>query len=88
MHQQAPRRWVVMKFGGTSVRSLKSWQIIAQQVRRQRDLGLQVMLVVSAIRGVTDRLQAIASGEQHGDGVKAIEDDLTLGLEGDVEEKV
>ncbi len=63
-----------MKFGGTSVRSLNSWQIIAQQVRRQRELGLQVMLVVSAIRGVTDRLQAIASGEQHGDGVRAIED--------------
>ncbi len=65
-------RWVVMKFGGTSVRTRESWKIIAEQVRVQQAGGRQVMLVVSAIRGVTDRLQAIANGEEGSQGVDAI----------------
>ncbi|MFK7958534.1 MAG: bifunctional aspartate kinase/diaminopimelate decarboxylase [Lysobacterales bacterium] len=63
-------RWVVMKFGGTSVRTRDSWNIIAQQVRSQQTRGHQVMLVVSAIRGVTDRLQRIANG---GEGIAAVD---------------
>ncbi|MEM7707769.1 MAG: bifunctional aspartate kinase/diaminopimelate decarboxylase [Pseudomonadota bacterium] len=66
-------RWVVMKFGGTSVRSRDAWENIEAQVRREQAEGRSVMIVVSAIRGVTDLLQQIAAGERGADAVEEIE---------------
>ncbi|MEM1411763.1 MAG: aspartate kinase, partial [Pseudomonadota bacterium] len=53
-------RWVVMKFGGTSVSSAAHWRTIIDRVRLERDNGRQVLIVVSALSGVTDLLQRLA----------------------------
>ncbi len=50
--------WVVLKFGGTSVAAAENWKTIAEHCAQVSASGHSVMLVVSAIRGVTDRLSA------------------------------
>jgi bifunctional diaminopimelate decarboxylase / aspartate kinase len=53
---------VVLKFGGTSVASAARWRGIAEIVRRRRASGERVLLVVSALSGVTNALQSIIDG--------------------------
>jgi len=53
---QTPPRWIVLKFGGTSVSSLASWETIAGVVRRRLEEGVRPVVVHSALRGVTDLL--------------------------------
>lgn len=53
--------WVVMKFGGTSVATAERWRTIRQLVDAQREAGTRVLLVVSALAGVTDALKAVAA---------------------------
>ncbi|MBW8189760.1 aspartate kinase [Neiella marina] len=50
----------VLKFGGTSVGSVERIQAVAQRVKRYRDQGHQVAVVVSAMSGETNRLVALA----------------------------
>ncbi|MFT5139376.1 MAG: diaminopimelate decarboxylase/aspartate kinase [Lysobacterales bacterium] len=53
-------RWRVLKFGGTSVAGLAQWQTIAAlAVDRHRE-GDRVLLVCSALAGVTNLLETIA----------------------------
>jgi diaminopimelate decarboxylase/aspartate kinase len=52
--------WVVMKFGGTSVSQADTWAVIRDRVRQERANGRQVMVVVSAVAGVTDLLGRLA----------------------------
>jgi len=59
------RPWVVMKFGGTSVSSLDRWQTIVSQAERGRNQGCSVMVVVSALSGVTNLLTALAEISDH-----------------------
>ncbi len=67
--------WVVMKFGGTSVSTSESWAIIADLVRNRLDAGLKPVVVHSALKGVSDRLEKVlasaASGE-HSDHLETI----------------
>ena len=49
--------WVVLKFGGSSVATLANWQHIATRIRRRMQQGLRVLVVHSAVRGVSDCLQ-------------------------------
>ncbi|MEL6367445.1 MAG: bifunctional aspartate kinase/diaminopimelate decarboxylase [Pseudomonadota bacterium] len=49
--------WVVLKFGGSSVATLPNWQLIAKRLRDRIDTGHRVMVVHSAIRGISDMLQ-------------------------------
>ncbi len=61
--------WVVLKFGGTSVSTKARWDTIAELAQTRRDEGLAVLLVVSAVSGVTDRLKALiaaSAGERAG----------------------
>jgi len=51
--------WIVLKFGGTSVSSLANWRNIAHVVRLRRATGARVLLVHSALSGVTDRLEEL-----------------------------
>ncbi|MEM9305117.1 MAG: bifunctional aspartate kinase/diaminopimelate decarboxylase [Pseudomonadota bacterium] len=60
------RRWVVAKFGGTSVSSRELWQEIAAVTAAHRADGWHVVIVVSAVRGVTDRLQSFADAPDAG----------------------
>ncbi len=54
-----PSRWIVLKFGGTSVSSLPRWQKIAAIAQQWRSRGKHVVIVVSALSGITDKLKAI-----------------------------
>ncbi|MDE2583261.1 MAG: aspartate kinase [Rhodospirillales bacterium] len=47
---------IVMKFGGTSVADLDRIRAVAQRVKRQRNAGHEVAVVVSAMSGTTNRL--------------------------------
>lgn len=48
--------WVVAKFGGSSVSSVDSWRRIGEIAAAHRQCGRRVMIVVSALSGVTDML--------------------------------
>ena len=62
MQRNGPSRWVVMKFGGTSVASAAGWATIANEARRHREAGRRVLVVVSALAGVTNLLNRLADG--------------------------
>jgi len=47
---------IVQKYGGTSVKDLDRIRSVAERVRRTRDAGNKVVVVVSARGGVTNRL--------------------------------
>ena len=56
-------RWLVLKFGGTSVSARARWDNIGKLAAgRARDHGARVLVVVSALSGVTNALTAIADG--------------------------
>ncbi len=52
---------IVQKYGGTSVGSIERIQHVAARVKRQRERGDDVVVVVSAMSGETNRLIALAS---------------------------
>ncbi|HET6593348.1 MAG TPA: hypothetical protein VFG48_10575, partial [Xanthomonadales bacterium] len=52
--------WIVMKFGGTSVAGRPQWETIAALARDRLDQGQRVLLVCSALAGVTNLLSALA----------------------------
>ena len=62
--------WVVLKFGGTSVSRRTRWDNIGR-IAAERARDARVLVVVSALSGVTNELQAIAQGE--GDAVARVE---------------
>ena len=51
---------IVQKYGGTSVGSCERIRAVADRVKRWRDQGHQVVVVVSAMSGETDRLLGLA----------------------------
>ncbi|HEY4560669.1 MAG TPA: aspartate kinase, partial [Lysobacter sp.] len=58
----ASTRWVVLKFGGTSVSRRTRWDTIGRlAAKRAQEEGARVLVVVSALSGVTNELQAIAN---------------------------
>src|SRR5690606_1774881 len=55
--------WVVLKFGGTSVSQRHRWDTIGQLAhKRAEQCEGRVLVVVSALSGVTNELTAIAGG--------------------------
>jgi aspartate kinase len=52
---------VVQKFGGTSVADIKKIKNVAQKVIREKKAGNDVIVVLSAMAGETDRLIALAN---------------------------
>ena len=56
-------RWIVLKFGGTSVSRRHRWDTIGQLAKkRAEEQQARVLVVVSALSGVTNELTAIADG--------------------------
>ena len=53
-------RFVVLKFGGSSVSSLPSWRTIEAVVRARVAQGLRPVVVCSALSGVSDQLDELA----------------------------
>src|SRR5579863_1216784 len=69
--------WIVLKFGGTSVSGLDNWRNIAAVVRARQADGARVLVVHSAVSGVTDRLErllAAALGAAHEPVLASIEE--------------
>ena len=65
----APADWIVLKFGGTSVSRRTRWDTIGRLMRERRDDDhARVLVVVSALSGVTNELQAIC--DHHSDAVE------------------
>lgn len=54
----------VYKFGGTSVGSVERIKAVAEKVKQAHDLGDQIVVVVSAMSGETNRLIALAKDIQ------------------------
>lgn len=60
--------WIVLKFGGTSVSRRHRWDTIGRLAKQRADgedagaAGTRVLVVVSALSGVTNELTAIADG--------------------------
>jgi aspartate kinase len=52
---------IVQKYGGTSVGTIERIQNVAARVKRHRDAGDNVVVVVSAMSGETNRLIALAA---------------------------
>lgn len=56
-------RWIVLKFGGTSVSRRHRWDTIGKLAKkRAEEHHARVLVVVSALSGVTNELTAIADG--------------------------
>jgi aspartate kinase len=54
----------VYKFGGTSVGSIERIKMVAEKVKKAQDLGDQIIVVLSAMSGETNRLIALAKEMQ------------------------
>ncbi len=68
--------FIVLKFGGTSVSTKPRWANIAALARARREEGARVVIVVSALSGVTDALKAICDRAAKGDAVADAADAL------------
>jgi bifunctional diaminopimelate decarboxylase / aspartate kinase len=74
---RTPSAWIVLKFGGTSVSSLGNWANIARVAAERLAGGARVLIVHSALTGVTDRLERLldaALGQAHEAELHAIEE--------------
>ena len=66
-------RWLVLKFGGTSVSKRERWDTIGNLADgRAAAENARVLVVVSALSGVTNELQAISNGDGIGGRVDAL----------------
>ena len=59
--------WLVLKFGGTSVSSPDRWETIRDLIQERVDAGYRVLVVHSALAGVSDRLQELLKEAVSGD---------------------
>ena len=60
-----------MKFGGTSVATLPRWQNILELVASRRAEGARVLVVVSALTGITDALKQLCTQGDKGKRIEA-----------------
>jgi hypothetical protein len=67
--------WVVLKFGGTSVSKRERWDNIAAIAQRWLERGKHVLIVVSALSGITDKLKALAEAAD-APARKAVRDEI------------
>ena len=77
---------IVMKFGGTSMAGIERIRSVAGRVKREVEAGNEVLVVVSAMAGETDRLvqlcreSAVTHDNQEYDVVVASGEQVTAGL--------
>lgn len=63
--ERSDARWVVLKFGGTSVSSLERWKTIASILNERLEEGLRPLVVCSALSQVSNRLEALLGDAVH-----------------------
>ncbi len=66
--------WVVMKFGGTSVSTAANWKTIAELVQNRLDAGFQLVVVHSALTGVSNALAEILQSAVAGTATDQLDD--------------
>ena len=74
---RTPSSWIVLKFGGTSVATLANWTNIARVAGARAAGGARVLIVHSAVSGITDRLERLldaAIAGAHEEELRAIEE--------------
>ena len=59
MNTEQPLRWLVLKFGGTSVASAANWAVIRDLVRERLNEGYRPLVVHSAVGGVSSQLEEL-----------------------------
>jgi len=64
--------WIVLKFGGTSVSSEPNWRHICEIVRQRRRSGARILIVHSALSGVTDRLEKLLEAALRGEHLQLL----------------
>jgi diaminopimelate decarboxylase/aspartate kinase len=74
MQEPVESRWVVLKFGGTSVSTAANWRNIAAIVRTRLADGLRPFVVHSALSGITDRLDALLAAALAGSATSALDE--------------
>ncbi|HLR33136.1 MAG TPA: bifunctional aspartate kinase/diaminopimelate decarboxylase [Fodinibius sp.] len=70
-------KWVVLKFGGTSVATAENWNNILSVIRQRKEEGFSVCVVHSALSGISDSLEEIikhAPENNTGDLVKQVKE--------------
>ncbi len=85
------QNWVVLKFGGTSVKSLADWRVISKRIADVRAEGKRVFVVHSAVATISDLLDTLVTHAVAGEGeaelaaIKARHLELAteLGVEGE-----
>lgn len=65
--------WAVLKFGGTSVSTLKNWQTIVTEVGARVAAGFSPVVVCSALSGISDMLEALVSDAARGAPTSVLE---------------
>ncbi len=71
MKDGAHSGWIVMKFGGVSVAEPKRWETIADLAKTRLNSGARVLIVHSALAGVSNALEALPDAALAGDGEAA-----------------
>ncbi|MGH8266378.1 MAG: hypothetical protein ACRETS_03595, partial [Steroidobacteraceae bacterium] len=56
---RTPSAWIVLKFGGSSVATPANWTNIARVAAERCAGGARILIVHSAISGITDRLERL-----------------------------
>src|SRR5262249_56544502 len=89
---------IVRRSGGTGVSSLATWANIVRIINARRAAGARVLIVHSAVTGITDRLERLldaAIGQAQEEELRAIEErhrrlaaDLEVPLGEDVERRL
>lgn len=81
------QRWIVLKFGGTSVSSAENWTHITSVIRSRLKQGYRVCIVHSALSGISNHLQYLidkaptGTPEQAVDEIKQRHRDLAAALD-------
>jgi len=73
MNSPYSSHWRVLKFGGSSVTCREHWQQISARVSEALDAGRSVVVVVSALRGITDLLASRAGSLSRDEDAALIE---------------
>lgn len=66
------QRWVVLKFGGTSVSSLKNWENIYEVVQKRQNEGYLICIVHSALKGISNLLEQLITSEDEPEILKIV----------------
>lgn len=67
------QNWVVLKFGGTSVKSLADWRVISKRIEAVQAEGKRAFVVHSAIATISDLLDTLVSKAVSGEGEAELE---------------